>query len=61
MRFRFLVEAEVERESGKFAGREDVAAELRDALEAADPADVSGVGADGDSVYNVIEWEVSDG
>jgi hypothetical protein len=61
MRFEFKVSVEVERESGKFASRDEIAEELRTALADADPGQVSGVGADGDSYYNTIEWEVNDG
>jgi hypothetical protein len=59
MKFTFTVEVEVERESGKFAARDEIEAELRDALEGSDPGEVSGVGADGDSVYTVADWSVS--
>ena len=60
MEFEFKVRVVVERESGKFAGRDEIQAELQDALESADPGSVDGVGADGDTVYNVIEFEVSE-
>lgn len=60
MRFRLVVDVEVERESGKFAGRDEIAAELLQSLEDADPGEVSGVGADGDSEYSVVEWTASE-
>ena len=59
MKFSFTVEVEVERESGKFASREEIIEALTEAIEGANPDVVDGVGADGDSVYNVIDWGVS--
>jgi len=59
MKFTFTVEVEVQRESGKFAARDEIEEELRDAIEGADPGSVDGVGADGDTTYEVIEWSVS--
>ena len=58
MRFVFTVEVELERESGKFASRDDIAVELVDRLLAAVAYEVDGVGADGDSVYSVYDFEV---
>jgi hypothetical protein len=55
----FTVSVEVERESGKFAGRDEIQDALQEAVESADPGSVDGVGADGDSVYNVVAWDVS--
>lgn len=60
MRFRFEVEVEVEREQGKFMSRDECAEQLREAIEGADPGSVDG-GADGDSTYSVVEWEVTGG
>lgn len=59
MKFTFTIEVEVERESGKFASRDDVEEALRTELEGADPGQVDGVGSDGDSVYTVASWDVS--
>lgn len=58
--FVFTVTVEVERDSGKFASRDDIAEQLRDELERADPGTVSGVGADGSSEYTVTRFEVED-
>lgn len=58
--FRFTIEVEVERESGKFMARDEVAESLMEALEDADPGQVEG-GSDGDSVMAVISWDVSGG
>jgi protein involved in ribonucleotide reduction len=59
MRFEFNVAVEVERESGKFASRDEIAEQLTEWLEEANGAQVFGVGADGNSEYNVINWDVN--
>ena len=59
MRFSFTVEVEVERASGKFASREDIAEVIQEWLEGANEDEVYGVGSDGDSTYIVSEWTVS--
>jgi hypothetical protein len=58
--FEFIVRVSVDRDSGKFASRDEIAEQLRDAIEGADPGSVSGVGADGDSEYSVGDWTVED-
>lgn len=58
MRFNFMLEAEVERVTGKFASREEIEAELLQALSDANPDMISGVGADGGSDYEITSWEV---
>lgn len=60
MRFVFEVVAEVERDQGLFAPRDDIAQELMSALESADPGSISGVGANGDSEYSVVQFEVEE-
>lgn len=60
MRFTYEVTIEVERESGKFASRDEIGEELQAELERANPSSVDGVGADSDSIYNVIEFEVQE-
>ena len=55
--FHFKVTVEVERESGKFMSRDEVQEQLQDALDSANPDTVDG-GPDGDTVMNVIMWEV---
>lgn len=59
-RFKFVVEVEVERESGKFASRDEMAEQIQDALEGADPGSLYGIGADGDSDYSVVDWTVEE-
>jgi hypothetical protein len=56
----FLVRVELERESGKFASRDDIAERLLESIEAADPGEIDGVGADGESVYTIVEWSVDE-
>lgn len=60
MRFDFLVSVEVERVEGKFAARDEVEEQLREAIESADPGSVDGVGADGTSSYEVSSWDVQE-
>jgi hypothetical protein len=59
MRFTFTIEVEVERESGKFASRDEIIGEIEQALEDANYGEISGIGSDGDSTYSVIDWSVS--
>jgi hypothetical protein len=58
MRFRATIDIEVSRVTGKFASKDEISELIGDALSDASP-DVSGVGADGDSEYEIAEWEVS--
>lgn len=60
MRFDFLVSVEVERTEGKFASRDDIAAELAQTLEFADPSSIDGIGADGTSSYETTDWSVEE-
>lgn len=59
MKFTFTVEVEVQRIAGKFAARDEIEEQIREAIEGADPGSVDGVGADGDSEYEVVAFEVS--
>ncbi len=54
--FRFLVEVEVERRSGKFVARDNIATEIADTIIYADPGliDVE------ESEYQTISWTVDD-
>lgn len=54
----FTIDAEVERVQGKFASREDLEA-VQEWLENANEGQIDGVGADGDSEYEVTNWEVA--
>lgn len=57
MRFVFQVEVEVERTEGKFATRDELAEQLMEELEGADPGDLEG---DSGGEYEVTSFEVSD-
>lgn len=60
-RFTFTVTVELEREEGKFAGRDEMAEEIIGWLENADEDTIYGIGADGESTYNTTLWEVEEG
>lgn len=57
-RVRIEVTVELERQSGKFVSKDDLAAEIEAWIEGANEGEVSGVGADGDSIYDVVDWTV---
>lgn len=59
-RFTFLVTVELERSSGKFASRDEMSDQILSEIEGADPGSLSGLGADGDSEYEVSSWEVEE-
>lgn len=59
MFIRLTVDVEVRREAGKFAPGEEIKSAFQEALQDADPGEVSGIGADGDSVYVTESWEVT--
>lgn len=58
--FTLTVHVELVRESGKFASRDEMFDAIRDTLEGADPGSIDGIGADGESYYNVESWEVDE-
>lgn len=51
------IDVEYEHVSGRFASKEDVAAELMVNLD--NPGEVSGIGAEGNTTYEITMWEVS--
>jgi hypothetical protein len=55
---RFTVTVELERESGKFAPRDEMADFIIGELEGVDPGTIDGIGADGESSYTVNSWGV---
>ena len=58
---RFVVEVEVERESGLFAGRDEIAEKVQEAIEAGiEDVDLSGLGANSDSQYSVVEFGLTE-
>lgn len=56
MHFVFTVEVEIERDEGVFASREELEAQVQEALEGADPGSISG---DEGGQYSVTMFEVS--
>lgn len=59
-KFTFTVTVEVEREEGKFAGRDDMAEAIIEWLESADEGSIDGIGVDGSSTYTTTLWEVEE-
>lgn len=58
--YHFLVEVDIERESGKFASRDDISEAIAEALnDAPEQADLSSLGADSDSTYSVVQTDVT--
>lgn len=55
MRFQFLVQFEVERTEGKFASRDELEAQLQEALEGADPGTLEG---ENGGMYDVTALDV---
>ena len=56
---RFLVDIDIERESGKFAGRDEISEQFTTAIEEAiENAELSGLGNDGNSVYAITSQDV---
>lgn len=55
MRILIEVEIEVERTAGKFASRDEIEEALVEALD--DPGSIDGLGADGESEYEVVSFE----
>jgi len=56
-RFVFQINVTCERQQGKFAGREELAAQIQEALEGADPGSLSG---DNGGEYETTEWMVEE-
>lgn len=50
--------ATIERTSGLFAAKDDIAEALRDELEGADPGYLSGLGNNGNSEYEITDFTV---
>ena len=54
---RFVVEVEVERESGLFASRDEISEKVQDSIESGiEDVDLSGLGANSDSQYSVVSY-----
>ena len=59
-RLSFTVQVELERVEGKFAGRDEMAEAITEMIENANEGDICGIGADGESDYEITEWIVGD-
>ena len=59
MKLTFTVEVEVERIQGKFAGKDEIGEMIVEMIEGANEGTVEGVGADGDSEYEIVSWDVN--
>lgn len=61
MKFTYSIEVDVERVTGKFVGRDELSTTISEALESAlGDLDLTGLGADGDSEYDVDSSDVSE-
>ena len=58
--FTFEVQVSIERVQGKFATREELAEQVLGWLENCNEGTISGVGSDGDSEYEVQDFEVQE-
>lgn len=58
MKVRLQVDVELSHVEGKFAGKDEVEEAIAEMVEAADEGMVSGVGADGDTTYEIEDWAV---
>jgi hypothetical protein len=59
-RFTFTVTVELERTQGKFAARDEMAEALISEIENANPGGLYGIGADGNSDYDVTDFTVEE-
>lgn len=57
MKFTFVVEVEVSRTEGKFATRDELADQILEALDDANPGDMTG---ENDGQYAVDSWDVNE-
>lgn len=58
--FTFTLTVEVNRTSGKFAPRDEIADAIIDEINSADPSSLYNLGADGDSEYEIESWEAEE-
>jgi len=58
--FTFTLTVEVNRTSGKFASRDEIADAITDELNSADPGSLYNLGADGESEYEIESWEAEE-
>ncbi|MGB3414052.1 MAG: hypothetical protein WBA28_04990 [Microbacteriaceae bacterium] len=57
---RLTIEVVLERSQGKFASRDEMTEALIDEIEQSDPGTLYGLGADGESEYEIVEWNVEE-
>lgn len=55
--FQFLVTVEVSRSEGKFASRDELGEQIKEAIEQSDPSQLTG---DNEGQYNVDTWSVDE-
>jgi len=60
MRVTFTVTVEVERAEGKFAPKDEIREAVSEMLEGANDGSIDGIGADGDSNYEITDWTVEE-
>lgn len=53
------IDVEVAHVCGKFASKDEIAEAIVAELEGSDPGTLTGVGADGESEYEISSWEVN--
>lgn len=58
--FVFKVTVTTERTEGKFAPRDEQAEALAEMLEGANEGSIDGIGADGESSYEITDWSVEE-
>lgn len=58
--FEFKVTVTTERTEGKFAPRDEQAEQINIMLEAANEGSIDGIGADGESTYEITDWSVEE-
>lgn len=58
MRIMLSVTVELTRREGKFASKDEVAEALRQLIADNDPGEVDGVGADGETAYDIDSFDV---
>lgn len=57
MRFKYVVEVEIEREQGKFASRDEMSDQIKEALEGADYGSWEG---ENGGQYNTVDFSVDE-
>ena len=59
-RFRYVIDVECERTEGKFASRDEIGEQIEQMLNDANYGTIDGIGADGTSSYEIVDWSVSE-